>query len=232
MKLLALDTSSDACTVALLTGGVVFARHETLAREHTRLLMPMLEALRTEAGIAYSDLDAVVLGNGPGSFIGMRIAASVAQGLAFGAGVPVVPVSSMAAVALEVFDNETVEYAAVAQDAHMQEVYFGLYRRGSDGLPDPVGDERLARQESLAELAGFGRDQCLGAGLGWRLYPELERANGERLSVSDKYSFPDARALLRLGERAFAAGGSVDPENVNPAYLRQKVASVPAQKSP
>ena len=232
MKLLALDTSSDACTVALLADGAVSARHETLAREHTRLIVPMLDEVRTEAGIDWADLDAVVLGNGPGSFIGMRIGASVAQGLAFGAGLPIVPVSSMAAVAVDVFDNEDAEYAAVAQDAHMQEVYFGLYRRGAGGLPEAVAGERLARQEALVEIAELGRDQCLGAGDGWRLYPELERANREHVAVSDAYPVPNARALLRLGEQAFADGGSVDPENVNPAYLRQKVASVPAQKNP
>ncbi len=232
MKLIALDTSSDACSVALLADGSVFARHETLAREHTRLVVPMLEEVRAEAGIAYADLDAVVLGNGPGSFIGMRIAASVAQGLAFGAGLPVVPVSSMAAVALDVFDSEDVEFAAVAQDAHMQEAYFGLYRRGEGGLADPASEERLARQETLDEISDLDPERCVGAGLGWHLYPELARANEQHLRVADAYRYPDARNLLRLGERAFAAGETVRPENVDPAYLRQKVASVPGRKSP
>ena len=232
MKLLALDTSSDACTVALMLDDDVLARHETEARAHTRILGSMLESVREEAGTSWSELDAIVLGNGPGSFIGMRIAASVTQGLAFGAGLPVVPVSSLAAVALDAFDRSTAGYAAVTQDAHMQEVYFGLYRRGTDGLPDAVIDERLAGQERLPELDSTESTAIVAAGLGWHVYPELERANRDAIEVLECCRHPDARCLLRIGQRAFVAGEAVDPERVNPAYLRQKVASVPGQKAP
>ena len=99
MKLLALDTSSLACSVALEVDGTVIDRHEEQARAHTRLIMPMIRDQLEETSIRPEDLDAIVLGNGPGSFIGMRIAASVAQGLAHGAGLGIVPVSSLAAVA-------------------------------------------------------------------------------------------------------------------------------------
>ena len=105
MKLLAIDTSSLACSVALQHDGDLIERHEEQEREHTRLLVAMIRAVLDEAKMATSDLDAIVLGNGPGSFIGMRIAASVAQGLAHGAGVRIVPVSSLAAVAVEVFQQ-------------------------------------------------------------------------------------------------------------------------------
>ena len=122
MNLLALDTSSLACSVALSMGNDLLERHEEQEREHTRLLVPMIRSLIDEAEIEMSDLDAIVLGNGPGSFIGMRIAASVAQGLAHGAGLGIVPVSSLAAVAAEVFANGDEEFVAVTQDAHMSEV--------------------------------------------------------------------------------------------------------------
>ena len=132
MKLLAIDTSSLACSVALLAGDSVFERHEEQAREHTRLLLPMIEDVLAEGGLVPGDLDAVVLGNGPGSFIGMRIAASVAQGIAHGAGLDIVPVSSLAAVAAQVFEMTEAKEVVVAQDAHMNEVYLGAFRRGSD----------------------------------------------------------------------------------------------------
>ena len=141
MKRLALDTSSVACTVALRVGDQLIERHEEKPREHTRLLMPMIREVLKDADIELSDLDGIVLGNGPGSFIGMRIAASVAQGLAFGASLNIVPVSSLAAVAAEVFDKSDVDRVAVAQDAHMNEVYLGLYSRRSDNLPQPVIEE-------------------------------------------------------------------------------------------
>ena len=231
MNLLALDTSSDACSVALSTDGAVVFRHETRAREHTRLLLPMIRELTDETGVGFERLDAVVLGNGPGSFIGMRIAASVAQGIAFGAALPVVPVSSMAAVAVDVFANEDASYAAVAQDAHMQEVYFGLYRRSSDGLAEGVGDERIATPGPIAELDELEATDCVAAGVGWQLQPELARANAGRVAVSANYPVPHAKALIRLGESAYAAGAAIAPDAVNPAYLRQKVAQIPRRQS-
>ena len=150
MKLLAIDTSSVACSVALAYGGEISERYEEQPREHTRLLVPMIESVLQDAGIELAQLDAIVLGNGPGSFIGMRIAASVAQGLAHGAGLGIVPVSSLAAVAAEVFTDRPEEYVAVAQDAHMSEVYFGLFRRDANGLPEADIPERIQAQAAYA----------------------------------------------------------------------------------
>ena len=232
MKLLALATSPDACTVAVLNAETVVGRHAEVAREHTRSLMPMIREAMIDAGLGFDDLDAVVLGNGPGSFIGMRIAASVTQGIAFAAGLRVVPVSSMAALALQVLDETSGDVAAIAQDAHMQEVYFGLYRRTQEGLVVPISDERLAAQERLPELETLDASACIAAGKGWQLYPELEAANDGLITTTSSRMVPDARYLLKLGRAAYANGESVDPVDVKPAYLRQKVASVPARKSP
>jgi len=142
VKRLGLDTSSLACTVAVRVGDQLVECYEEKPREHTRMLMPMIREVLEEAGVELADLDGIVLGNGPGSFIGMRIAASVAQGLAFGAGLNIIPVSSLAAVAAEVLDKSDTEQVAVAQDAHMNEVYLGLFARGANELPQPVCDER------------------------------------------------------------------------------------------
>ena len=220
MKLLALDTSSDACTVAVMRNDVTVSRHAEVAREHTRTLMPMIRDAMGEAGLRFEDL------------IGMRIAASVSQGIAYAAGLRVVPVSSMAALALQVLEETNGDAAAVTQDAHMQEVYFGLYRRTADGLVVPVADERLSGRERLAELEALGAANCVAAGKGWHLYPELLAANEGLIALESDRTVPDARFALRLGATAFARGESIDPVDVNPAYLRQKVASVPARKSP
>ncbi len=232
MKLLALDTSSDACTVAVMNDAMTTSRHVEAAREHTRILMPMIREAMSEAELDFGELDAVVLGNGPGSFIGVRIAAAVAQGIAFAAGTRVVPVSSLAALAVQVLEAEPGDYAAVAQDAHMQEVYFGLYRRADDGLVEAVGEECLAKQEAWPELAALGPAACVAAGKGWALYPGLLEANAGHVTISSRTEVPDARYVLKLGARALSEGATVDPVDVNPAYLRQKVASVPARKSP
>ena len=232
MKLLALDTSSDACTVAVRNGDGLVARHALAAKQHTRLLMPMINEAMSESGLEFRELDALVLGNGPGSFIGMRIGAAVAQGIAFAAQLRVVPVSSMAALALQALDEHEEDLVAVAQDAHMQEVYLGLYRRSSDGLITGAGGERLAGQVSLPELATLPRLSCVAAGRGWRQYPDLYAANESTYSRTRELVVPDARFVLELGMRAFRSGEHVAAADVDPAYLRQQVASTPARTGP
>lgn len=222
MKRLALDTSSVACTVALRVGDQLIERHEEKPREHTRLLMPMIREVLKDADIELSDLDGIVLGNGPGSFIGMRIAASVAQGLAFGASLNIVPVSSLAAVAAEVFDKSDVDRVAVAQDAHMNEVYLGLYSRRSDNLPQPVIEERLQGHSQIDEFREVEPRYTI-AGQGWQRYPDLAVMNEQWIGKRSDVLFPRAAYLLTLSELS----GAIDPIDIEPAYLRQKVAQVP-----
>jgi len=228
VKRLALDTSSLACTVALRIGDEIFERHEEQAREHTRLLMPMIRSVLDEAGVSLTDLDAIVLGNGPGSFIGMRIAASVAQGLAYGAGLKIIPVSSLAAVAAELMDKPEAKTVAVAQDAHLHEVYLGLYERGADGLPRPISDERLQATGAIDELSRGEAHLMLAAGQGWERYPGLFAANEQWLAGKPHVLYPRARYLLSLS----ALGSAIDAGDLKPAYLRHKVAEKPAQRGP
>lgn len=228
MKLLAVDTSSLACSVALSVDGTVTERHAEEAKEHTRLLVPMMRELLQEAGLGSEDLDAIVLGNGPGSFIGMRIAASVAQGLAFGSATPIAPVSSLAAVAAEVFDATDAAEVIVAQDAHMNEVYLGAFRRDADGLPAAMFDERLHTQTPIDELDETGADRRVAAGFGWQRYPALLAANEDRIGNASDVLYPRARFLLPLGQAVLKGGGAVAPQDIAPAYLRSKVAEKPA----
>ncbi len=228
MKLLALDTSSLACSVALCGDDVLVERHELQAREHTKLLAPMIRDVLEEAGMQLADLDAIVLGHGPGSFIGMRIAASVAQGLAYGAGLKIVPVSSLAAVAAEVFAVSDAEEAVIAQDAHMSEVYLGAYRHGDDHLPEAMFAERLHGLMPIEELESSRAGRRLAAGFGWQRYPQLAVVNEALFAGFADVLYPRARFLLALGENALLRGASVDPGDIIPAYLRQKVAEKPS----
>jgi tRNA threonylcarbamoyladenosine biosynthesis protein TsaB len=223
VRMLAIDTSSVACTVALGIGDEIIERHEEQPREHTRLLMPMIREVLEEAATELATLDAIVLGNGPGSFIGMRIAASVAQGLAHGAGLEIIPVSSLAIVAAEVFATSDAEQVVVAQDAHMQEVYLGIFARGCDDLPSPICDERLQNQEAIAGFDETGMMRRIAAGYGWQRYPNLMNLNRSFFREESNVLFPRARYLLALAGTAEA----VAPENIDPAYLRKKVAQKP-----
>ncbi len=228
MKLLALDTSSLACTVAVQLDDELFERHEEQEREHTRLLMPMIREVLRESGIELPDLDAIVLGNGPGSFIGMRIAASVAQGLAHGAGLKIVPVSSLAAVAAQVFSESSAAEVAVAQDAHLNEVYLGLFSRGAAGEPVPMSAEELHGHEAIQALSESGAATRIAAGYGWRRYPKLMAINERYFSTASDILYPRARFLVTLGAAALAQGDFLLPQDIAPAYLRKKVAEKPA----
>ena len=219
MKRLALDTSSLACTVAIRIDDRLIERHEEKPREHTSLLMPMIREVLEEADVKLADLDGIVLGNGPGSFIGMRIAASVAQGLAFAAKLNIIPVSSLAAVAAEVLDKSDSEQVAVAQDAHMNEVYLGLYSRSANNLPEPISEERLQSQSVIEELSVADPHFTI-AGQGWQRYPELLAANKAWIAQGSDVFFPRAAYLLALSELSAA----INPIAIQPSYLRQKVA--------
>lgn len=222
---LALDTSSLACTVALRVGDALYERHVEEPRAHTRLLMPMIRDVLEEANVELPDLDGIVLGNGPGSFIGLRIAASVSQGLAFGAGLPVIPVSSLAAVAAEVLAVSDANNVAVAQDAHMNQVYLGVYSRSSNHYPQPLGEEYLQGPGAIARLAELDRSQTAAAGQGWLRYPELFAANRSYFRGEPGVLYPKAAYLLDLSDRA----SSIRPEEIAPAYLRHKVAEKAAR---
>jgi tRNA threonylcarbamoyladenosine biosynthesis protein TsaB len=198
--------------------------HEEKPREHTRLLLPMIRSLLDDAGLQPKDLDAIILGNGPGSFIGMRIAASVAQGLAFGAGLKIMPVSSLAAVATQVFAENNASEVVVAQDAHMREVYLGIYRRDADGLPYEFVSERLQGPAPIVELDSALDGSRVVAGYGWQRYPELLAANQGHIADASDVLHPRATHLLPLGAVGLANGLAVAPKDVVPAYLRQKVA--------
>jgi tRNA threonylcarbamoyladenosine biosynthesis protein TsaB len=228
MNLLAIDTSSLACSVALRAGDVVIERHEEQAKEHTRLLTPMIRDVLTESGMQLPQLDAIVLGNGPGSFIGMRIAASVAQGLAHGAGLSIVPVSSLAAVAAEVLEDAAIDEVVVAQDAHMSEVYLGGFRRVPDSIPAPLFPERLHSQTVIEELEPGTADRRVAAGFGWQRYPGLAAANEGLIGQLSAVLHPRAGFLIPLGAAAWQAGEAIQPGDLVPAYLRSKVAEKPS----
>lgn len=222
--LLAIDTSSNACSVALQSGADIAEKHVVEARAHTKILLPMITGLFQEAGITAAELDAVVLGNGPGSFIGMRIGASVAQGIAYGAGLKIVPVSSLATVAAEVIAEHKAEKVLVAQDARMGEVYIGRFHVAADGLPVAEGAEQICEP---GQLAGIDSDY-IAAGAAWQRYPELQGPNSNFVPGTAAVEFPRARYLLHLGAAAMAKNLAIPPEELQPAYIRMKVAEPPS----
>ncbi len=224
MKILAVDTSSNACSVALQVSGEITERHVIEPRAHTRVLLPMISELLSERDISIRDLNAIVLGNGPGSFIGMRIGASVVQGLCFAAEVPVAPVSSLAAIAVEAFADYPHDTVAVAQDARMNEIYLAWFRKGANGLPELIDSESI---ESVGELSAVNAPYA-AAGGAWEHYPDLFRANRQQISAQLPISVPRAKHLLPPGLLMVETDQAIAPEFLAPAYLRTKVAEKPS----
>lgn len=215
-----MDTSSNACSVAVADGDAVIEHHVVKPRQHTKILLPMIESALEDAGMKLNDLDRIVLGNGPGSFIGLRIAASVSQGLAFGSGLGISPVSSLAAIAAEVITTEGAKAVAVAQDARMNEVYLGLFRSDHLGRPDLVGVENL---QSAEQIDWPDDTEWVAAGGGWSRYPALLELNPDRILSESHCQLPRARYLIALGEQV----EPIEPHLLAPAYLRMKVAEPP-----
>ena len=226
MKLLAIETSSTACSVALQCDDAINDRHVVEPKAHTKILLPMIRELLHAQGLVVGDLDAIALGNGPGSFIGMRIGASVAQGLAYGAGLNIVPVSSLAAIAAKVINEDNATRVAVAQDARMNEIYLGRFSRSDCGLPTPDGPEEIFGVGEIAALRGEG--EWVAAGAGWRHYPKLLLSNADVISGESEEQLPSARFILGLATESLAAGRDIPPGELRPAYLRQQVATPPA----
>ncbi|MFQ2613265.1 MULTISPECIES: tRNA (adenosine(37)-N6)-threonylcarbamoyltransferase complex dimerization subunit type 1 TsaB [Aeromonas] len=221
LKILAVDTATEACSAALLVGDTLYSRWEEAPRDHTRKILPMVQALLDEAGLSLDELDAIAFGRGPGSFTGVRIGISVAQGLAFGAGVPMIGVSTLAAMAQGAHKLEGAEQVLAAIDARMDEVYFGHYAL-VDGVMTLVGEEVVSEPAALVQA----RDKLTGAvscvGTGFETYGEALGGLADVLMAS-QVRFPAAADMLPLARQAWFAGEAVPVEQATPVYLRDKV---------
>ncbi len=226
MKLLAFETATEACSVALWVDGDVRERFEIAPRRHAELALPWADALLAEAGIAKSQLDAIAVGRGPGAFTGVRLAVAIAQGIGLALDRPVVPVSTLAALAMQGEGNGERVLAAI--DARMGEIYLGEFARDADGFVAPLHEERLARPDAVDFL---GDANWIGIGTGFAAEQgALVRALGPRLIRYEADALPHAADVARLAARAFANGGAVAPERVEPAYLRDQVALTLAEQ--
>lgn len=228
--LLAIDTSSEACSVALLCGSETVYRFTDVPRKHAELILPMVDEVLADAGVRLQQLDAIAFGRGPGSFTGLRIAAGTVQGLAFGADRPVVPVSSLAGLAQRAWREHGWSRVHAAFDARMGEVYWGSYQRDADGDWQLLGDECVARPAAICAAACIGPvEGWCGAGSGWTYRSELEQQIGT-LSQCDEKLLPHALDLLPLAQRALMRGQTISAEQVVPVYLRNDVAMKPGGK--
>jgi tRNA threonylcarbamoyladenosine biosynthesis protein TsaB len=232
MKLLAVETATEACSAALIIDGEVVERYQVAPKEHAKLILPMIDSLMAEAGLKPGDLDCLAFGRGPGSFTGVRIATGVIHGIAFGADLPVVPVSTLAAIAQDFFDNSKNELspaniAFTAMDARMSEIYWGVYQRDALGFAELLGREAVIP----AKLIEFPEIKGVGVGSGWGVYKEMlmTRLSG-LVSHCETDFLPRARSIARLGAYGFNQGLAVSVEDAMPVYLRDRVAKKESER--
>lgn len=226
MNLLAIETSTEACSVALVHGDEVIARSEVAPRRHAELVLPMADAMLAEAGLGRHALDAIAVGRGPGAFTGVRLGVSLAQGMALALDRPVVTVSSLAALALEATSDDAAILAVI--DARMGEIYAASYRRDGKGGLIPLDEERVCHPAAL-QLPEAAVWQVVGSG--WATYADVlcDRLTGA-LCTADGERYPQARHVAELAVREFAAGRAHAPEMALPVYLRDKVALTLAEQ--
>lgn len=217
LKLLAIETSTEACSVALYVDGEVISRHELAPRRHTQLVLPWADELMVQAGLRKSQLDAIAVGRGPGAFTGVRLAIAIVQGLALALDRPVLPVSTLAVLAAG--GQGTRVLAAI--DARMGEVYLGEFTRSSDGRVLAAGPEVIVAPGQAARpgQAVYG----VGTGFSAEAAALVTRLGGT-LQGFDASALPHAADLARLAADAFARGEAIAPDQLEPAYLRDKVA--------
>jgi len=220
MRLIAFDTATEWCSAALWVDGDVRFREEHAGQRHSDLLVPMVMELLAAAGLSLRQLDGLAYGMGPGSFTGLRIACGVAQGLALGADLPVLGVSTLEALAEEAWRARSADRVLACLDARMREVYAGLYRRRDGAWVCETGPVVCA-PEAVPLPAHPG---CLGAGPGFAAYPRLASLAAGSLAGVDAGIRPHARAVAALAAPRFAAGEGLPPEEAEPLYIRNKVA--------
>ncbi|CAM3810604.1 tRNA (adenosine(37)-N6)-threonylcarbamoyltransferase complex dimerization subunit type 1 TsaB [Parendozoicomonas haliclonae] len=226
--ILSLDTATEACSAALYdtnsSAEAIQEIYEVIPREHSQRLLPMIDELLSAQGVKRSEIDALAFGRGPGAFTGVRIATGVAQGLAWALDVPVVPVSTLAALAQQAYREQGTTQVLALIDARMDEVYWGLYQLEGE-LMTLVGDEQVTAPEKifslLPESVQQNIGQVTGIGTGWCYSDRLTELAVAQIT---EQAFPHAADIAALAGPVFAAGQAVPADQALPVYLRDNVA--------
>lgn len=223
MRILAIDTATEACSVALWNDGTTFAHFELCPREHTQRILPLVRAALADAEVKLTDLDALAFGRGPGSFTGVRIGIGIAQGLALGAELPMIGVSTLATMAQGAWRKTGATRVLAAIDARMGEVYWAEYRRDADGVWHGEETEAVLKPEAVSDHLQQLDGSWAMVGTGWGAWPELA-ANSPVTLTDGEMLLPTAEDMLPIARQLFAAQKWVAVEQAEPVYLRNEVA--------
>ena len=228
MKFLAIETATECCSVALFNENDIICESEVAPHRHNEIVLSMCERVLASAEVPLTQLDGIAFGRGPGAFTGVRLAASVTQGIALALDLPVVPVSSLAALAQAACSRHKVSQVLSSIDARMQEIYMAVYQRDEANFMRLVGEEQVIRPDLVnVEI----QDGCMGYGSGWKPYAEilLERC-GKNIDF-DANAAPQAEFVAVLAKPCFEQGETVPATQALPVYVRHDVAQKPKSKT-
>ncbi|WP_373818420.1 tRNA (adenosine(37)-N6)-threonylcarbamoyltransferase complex dimerization subunit type 1 TsaB [Glaesserella sp.] len=217
--ILALDTATEACSVALLHQQKVTFTDELSPRTHTQRILPMIDELLSNAGISIKDVDILAFGCGPGSFTGVRVGVGIAQGLALGAELPVVPISNLLTMAEAAYQQSAAKNVIALIDARMNEVYFAQFARTENGWKEVIAEQVCSPEKAISQI--LSNDDYVVVGTGWGAYPQFAEA-ALNVQISD-IILPSAQYMLPLALTAIAQGNIQSALEIEPVYLRNEV---------
>ncbi|WP_299806857.1 tRNA (adenosine(37)-N6)-threonylcarbamoyltransferase complex dimerization subunit type 1 TsaB [uncultured Shewanella sp.] len=219
LSVLALDTCTESCSAAVSHQGVVYSEQADAPREHSQRLLPMVKSVLAQAQLKLQDVDVIAYGRGPGSFTGIRICTSITQGLALGQELPVIGISTLAAMAQSAIDKGATQVLA-AIDARMGEVYWGQYI-AVDGLATLVNEEVVSAPTDIVLTLDLTQPIAV-CGTGFDAYPEILE-HSETMSLCEAAKFPEAKYMLALAQDGVDKGQSTSVDELAPVYLRDTV---------
>jgi tRNA threonylcarbamoyladenosine biosynthesis protein TsaB len=222
LKLLAIDTTTEACSVALLNRDLIQEQYQLAPRQHTQLILPMLELLFSAANLKSKDLHAIAFCRGPGSFTGCRIAASVVQAVAFAADIPVILISSLQCLAQGAYRELKASRVIASIDAHMDEIYWASYQLDQENIMTEFEKEQIVNPKQIQVSCP---SPFIGVGSGWDKYNEVlcQQIKQDQLQQWYPQRYPRAYDVLTLAKQAYQRGELVSAQAALPLYLREKV---------
>lgn len=221
MIVLSIETSGPYCSIALDTGDGVYFEWQSQKNRHTEQLLPTIEQFMIRAGLTLLDIDVLAWTSGPGSFTGLRIGASAVQALAYALDLPVVNVPTLQALAQTAYRDHGVTRAAVAMDARMQQIYWGLYVLGERNIMRPMIEDSLISPDK-SELPD---SNWAGVGTGWQQYADglVHLVHNNQAQIINDHCYPDADAVRYPAIDYYRNGHHVNADGALPCYLRQQV---------
>ena len=222
MNILAFDTATNACTVALQIGDTVFSRHKIAPREHASLLLTQIQSLCDEASFDLALLNAIAFGCGPGSFMGVRLATGIAQGLAFGLNIPLIPISTLQVIAQTAFLKSAEKSILAGWDARINEIYWGFYQVDQYDIAQAIINDQLCMPSDV-DIVSLGDIGFSLAGNAWNVYQDQLTAplSLAKKKLTDLY--PEATAILTIAKAKYLANEIVSPDAAHPHYIRHHV---------